>query len=185
MTSSVTFSPQTSEFCYFRSTVLTVTWNINLRQKLYESVIFYYIFFAQRRFTAVESYHEDIRFNPRCWGLCSQCPSPWFLLLSCLYLTFSNRTPFPQAVMSGIVRGAGKQTVGAVCNFVGFYIIGLPIGASLMFPVKMGFVGEPRSSAFPRIHCIPAWISVLHIYMNTLEGIQMNGLFYFLLQGCG
>ncbi|XP_056910643.1 multidrug and toxin extrusion protein 1-like isoform X2 [Takifugu flavidus] len=45
------------------------------------------------------------------------------------------------AVTGGIVRGAGKQTVGAVCNLVGFYVIGLPIGASLMFPVKMGIVG--------------------------------------------
>uniref|UniRef100_H3CJD9 Multidrug and toxin extrusion protein n=1 Tax=Tetraodon nigroviridis TaxID=99883 RepID=H3CJD9_TETNG len=45
------------------------------------------------------------------------------------------------AVTGGIVRGVGKQTVGAVCNLVGFYIVGLPIGASLMFCVKMGIVG--------------------------------------------
>ncbi|XP_074528482.1 multidrug and toxin extrusion protein 1-like [Halichoeres trimaculatus] len=44
-------------------------------------------------------------------------------------------------VTGGIVRGTGKQMVGAVCNFVGFYIIGLPIGASLMFPIKMGILG--------------------------------------------
>uniref|UniRef100_A0A671WRP8 Multidrug and toxin extrusion protein n=1 Tax=Sparus aurata TaxID=8175 RepID=A0A671WRP8_SPAAU len=44
-------------------------------------------------------------------------------------------------VIGGIVRGAGKQMVGAVVNLVGFYVIGLPIGVSLMFPVKMGIVG--------------------------------------------
>ncbi|XP_035523081.1 multidrug and toxin extrusion protein 1-like [Morone saxatilis] len=44
-------------------------------------------------------------------------------------------------VIQGIVRGAGKQKIGAVCNLVGFYFIGLPIGVSLMFPVKMGIVG--------------------------------------------
>ncbi|XP_010788226.1 multidrug and toxin extrusion protein 1 [Notothenia coriiceps] len=44
-------------------------------------------------------------------------------------------------VTGGIVRGTGKQMIGAVCNLVGFYLIGLPIGASLMFPVKMGIVG--------------------------------------------
>eukprot|EP00064_Thunnus_orientalis_P015626 superscaffoldBa00002934_g15681 len=43
-------------------------------------------------------------------------------------------------VTGGIVRGAGKQMVGAVCNLVGYYFIGFPIGVSLMFPVKMGIV---------------------------------------------
>ncbi|XP_059207193.1 multidrug and toxin extrusion protein 1-like [Centropristis striata] len=44
-------------------------------------------------------------------------------------------------VTGGIVRGAGKQKIGAVCNLVGYYFIGFPIGVSLMFPVKMGIVG--------------------------------------------
>ncbi|XP_008330948.1 multidrug and toxin extrusion protein 1 isoform X2 [Cynoglossus semilaevis] len=44
-------------------------------------------------------------------------------------------------VTGGIVRGAGKQSVGAVCNLLSFYFIGLPIGVSLMFPVKMGILG--------------------------------------------
>lgn len=43
---------------------------------------------------------------------------------------------------AAIVRGAGKQKVGAICNFVSFYIVGFPIGVWLMFPVKMGIVGE-------------------------------------------
>lgn len=45
------------------------------------------------------------------------------------------------AATGGIVRGAGKQMVGAVCNLVCFYFVGFPIGASLMFPVKMGILG--------------------------------------------
>ncbi|CAK6953885.1 multidrug and toxin extrusion protein 1-like [Scomber scombrus] len=44
-------------------------------------------------------------------------------------------------VTGGIVRGAGKQMIGAVCNLVGYYFIGFPIGVSLMFPAKMGIVG--------------------------------------------
>lgn len=44
-------------------------------------------------------------------------------------------------VAGGVVRGAGKQKIGAVCNLVGYYFIGFPIGASLMFAAKMGIVG--------------------------------------------
>ncbi|CAN9501350.1 unnamed protein product [Ophioblennius macclurei] len=44
-------------------------------------------------------------------------------------------------VTGSIVRGAGKQLMGAAGVFVGFYVIGLPVGISLMFPVKMGVVG--------------------------------------------
>uniref|UniRef100_A0A8C4S6T5 Multidrug and toxin extrusion protein n=1 Tax=Erpetoichthys calabaricus TaxID=27687 RepID=A0A8C4S6T5_ERPCA len=40
---------------------------------------------------------------------------------------------------NGIVKGAGKQKIGAICNLTGYYIIGLPIGVSLMFAAHMGF----------------------------------------------
>lgn len=45
------------------------------------------------------------------------------------------------AITSGIVRGAGKQLIGALCNIVGYYLIGLPIGVTLMFGVNMGIIG--------------------------------------------
>uniref|UniRef100_A0A4W6DE80 Solute carrier family 47 member 2 n=1 Tax=Lates calcarifer TaxID=8187 RepID=A0A4W6DE80_LATCA len=38
-------------------------------------------------------------------------------------------------------QGAGKQLVGALCNLVGYYFIGFPIGVSLMFAANMGIVG--------------------------------------------
>ncbi|KAK7929683.1 hypothetical protein WMY93_006078 [Mugilogobius chulae] len=44
-------------------------------------------------------------------------------------------------VTGGVVRGAGKQKVGAICNLVGYYFVGLPIGISLMFAAKLGIVG--------------------------------------------
>ncbi|XP_062867410.1 multidrug and toxin extrusion protein 1-like [Trichomycterus rosablanca] len=44
-------------------------------------------------------------------------------------------------ITSGIVRGAGKQLLGALCNIVGYYFVGLPIGVSLMFALKMGIIG--------------------------------------------
>ncbi|XP_077104048.1 multidrug and toxin extrusion protein 1-like [Siphateles boraxobius] len=44
-------------------------------------------------------------------------------------------------ITGGIVRGAGKQLLGALCNIVGYYFVGLPIGVSLMFALSMGIVG--------------------------------------------
>ncbi|XP_030264214.1 multidrug and toxin extrusion protein 1-like [Sparus aurata] len=45
------------------------------------------------------------------------------------------------AAMGGVIRGAGKQKVGAICNIVGYYGIGFPIGVSLMFAAKLGIKG--------------------------------------------
>ncbi|XP_023646736.2 multidrug and toxin extrusion protein 1 isoform X1 [Paramormyrops kingsleyae] len=44
-------------------------------------------------------------------------------------------------VTGGIVRGVGKQVIGALCNLVGYYLIGFPIGVTLMFVAKMGIIG--------------------------------------------
>ncbi|XP_035515441.1 multidrug and toxin extrusion protein 1-like [Morone saxatilis] len=44
-------------------------------------------------------------------------------------------------VAGGVLRGAGKQLIGALCNLVGFYFIGFPIGVSLMYAANMGIVG--------------------------------------------
>ncbi|XP_051933569.1 multidrug and toxin extrusion protein 1 isoform X2 [Hippocampus zosterae] len=38
----------------------------------------------------------------------------------------------------GIIRGIGKQKVGALCTIVGFYGVGLPVGVLLMFSAKLG-----------------------------------------------
>lgn len=155
--------------------------NINIRQKLYENVIFFFFFclflpsdVLQRVKAAVKIYsliHIAEAFAVSVQVSYSPCSA--FFSLS----NFLNLNPSTQAVTSGIVRGAGKQAVGAVCNFVGFYIIGLPIGASLMFLFKMGFVGEQCSSVLPKIQCFPAFFFVLHFYITTMDGIQINGLF--------
>ena len=43
--------------------------------------------------------------------------------------------------MSGILKGSGRQLVGAVTNFVSYYIIGLPLAAYLAFWQPLGVVG--------------------------------------------
>uniref|UniRef100_A0A8B9F4V6 Multidrug and toxin extrusion protein n=1 Tax=Amazona collaria TaxID=241587 RepID=A0A8B9F4V6_9PSIT len=45
------------------------------------------------------------------------------------------------ATCGGVLRGTGKQKLGAIANAVGYYTIGLPIGISLMFAAKMGVLG--------------------------------------------
>ncbi|KAM5307218.1 multidrug and toxin extrusion protein 1 [Glossophaga mutica] len=42
---------------------------------------------------------------------------------------------------SGILRGSGNQKVGAIFNAIGYYVIGLPIGISLMFTTRLGVIG--------------------------------------------
>ncbi|KAK7919148.1 hypothetical protein WMY93_010432 [Mugilogobius chulae] len=50
-------------------------------------------------------------------------------------------------VSGGVLRGVGKQKIGAVCNLVGYYVIGVPVGVSLMFAAKMGIVGSKEAVA--------------------------------------
>lgn len=42
----------------------------------------------------------------------------------------------------GVLRGVGKPVVGAVCSLLGYYVIGTPIGVSLMFAADMGILGK-------------------------------------------
>ncbi|KAM3936103.1 multidrug and toxin extrusion protein 2-like [Leptodactylus fuscus] len=41
----------------------------------------------------------------------------------------------------GVLRGMGRQRIGAITNVIGYYVIGLPLGISLMFLVKLGVIG--------------------------------------------
>lgn len=49
---------------------------------------------------------------------------------------------FNQAAGGSIVRGLGRQKIGAICNLLGYYGVGFPIGISLMFAAKLGIVGK-------------------------------------------
>lgn len=43
--------------------------------------------------------------------------------------------------MGGVYRGAGRQKIASVFNFIGYYVIGLPIGIPLALVVGMGGIG--------------------------------------------
>ena len=46
-----------------------------------------------------------------------------------------------QAATSGVMRGMGKQKLVAATNFVGFWVVGLTLGASLAFGAHVGVAG--------------------------------------------
>jgi MATE family multidrug resistance protein len=46
-----------------------------------------------------------------------------------------------QAAIGGVMRGMGHQRTVAAMNFVGFWVIGVSLGAILTFPVDMGVAG--------------------------------------------
>ncbi|XP_007544761.1 multidrug and toxin extrusion protein 1 isoform X2 [Poecilia formosa] len=58
-----------------------------------------------------------------------------------LIFSFMHVSDATAGVAAGVLRGAGKQLVGAIFNIVGFYFIGFPIGATLMFAANMGITG--------------------------------------------
>ncbi|XP_060114987.1 multidrug and toxin extrusion protein 1 [Heteronotia binoei] len=41
----------------------------------------------------------------------------------------------------GILRGTGKQKLGAIFNAIGYYVVGLPIVVVLLFVAKIGLIG--------------------------------------------
>lgn len=45
------------------------------------------------------------------------------------------------AVSGGILRGCGRQKLGAVLNFSAYYILGLPLSVTFTFKFGMGLVG--------------------------------------------
>lgn len=48
-----------------------------------------------------------------------------------------------QCTCGGILRGTGNQKAGAIINAVGYYVLGHPIGISLMFAAGLGLLGKP------------------------------------------
>jgi MATE family multidrug resistance protein len=47
-----------------------------------------------------------------------------------------------QGVYGGIMRGLGRQHLGALAIFFGYFVIGLPIGVSLMYLTDLKVTGR-------------------------------------------
>ncbi|XP_044130357.1 multidrug and toxin extrusion protein 2-like [Bufo gargarizans] len=61
----------------------------------------------------------------------------------------------------GVLRGLGRQKIGAITNVIGYYLIGLPLGISQMFLVKLGIIGtsEKAMTLVPMSRHISAVVS--------------------------
>ncbi|XP_061575832.1 multidrug and toxin extrusion protein 1-like [Cololabis saira] len=68
-------------------------------------------------------------------------------------------------VTGGVLRGAGKPLVGALCNLVGYYLIGFPIGVSLMFAAGMGIMGLWTGFTI----CVVMQSTFFVIYLSKLD----------------
>uniref|UniRef100_H3C301 Uncharacterized protein n=1 Tax=Tetraodon nigroviridis TaxID=99883 RepID=H3C301_TETNG len=90
--------------------------------------------------------------------------------LACLYIPFSifeAITVSDQSTLSlgGIIRGTGRQKIGAICNILGFYGVGLPVGVSLMFAAKLKITGL----WIGLLTCIFLQTSFLTVYLSRLN----------------
>ncbi len=79
-----------------------------------------------------------------------------------------------QGVLSGVFRGAGKQSYGAVINVVSYYGIGLPLAWYLTFDTSMGVAGLMTG--------ISAAVSSQAIVLLSLLLFQQQSLFRSVLQ---
>jgi len=66
-------------------------------------------------------------------------------------------------VCSGILRGCGKQRIGAASALIAYYVIGLPVGLSLAFHTSLGLAG--------------AWYGIV-----LGLGLSMSFLLYFVMR---
>lgn len=46
-----------------------------------------------------------------------------------------------QVITAGILRGQGKQHIGGILNLFGYYVVAIPLGLVLCFPIRMGLAG--------------------------------------------
>ena len=53
-----------------------------------------------------------------------------------------------QGVASGVLRGCGKQSIGAIINVIAFYLIGIPLAYLLAFKMDIGVGGLIKGISF-------------------------------------
>lgn len=83
-----------------------------------------------------------------------------------------------QGVASGVLRGAGKQFIGAVANVVAFYAIGLPMAWVFCFSLGYGVNGLLTGLAFGTVFQVVVLVSMIfgfesYVYSTDIPASQM------------
>lgn len=83
------------------------------------------------------------------------------------------------SVCAGVFRGLGHQSWGATTNFIGFYVIGLPLGALLCFQFDWGLNGLWFAHISSSCFVADCW--VLCCRWGTTIGVGVTSLAAFIL----
>jgi MATE family multidrug resistance protein len=73
-----------------------------------------------------------------------------------------------QVVATGALRGAGNTRIPMLANLVGYWIIGLPLGAFLCFKMKLGALGMWEGLCLALILIGSAMVGVWHSVLKQL-----------------
>lgn len=73
-----------------------------------------------------------------------------------------------QVVATGALRGAGNTRIAMLANLVGYWIIGLPLGAFLCFKLKMGAVGMWLGLCLALVLIGSALVGVWHVVIRDM-----------------
>lgn len=67
------------------------------------------------------------------------------------------------AVLSGVLRGAGRQGLGATCSWLSYWLVGLPLAWLLAFRARLGVLGLRTALGA----AVLTQALVLHVYTAT------------------
>ena len=73
-----------------------------------------------------------------------------------------------QVVATGALRGAGDTRIPMLANFIGYWVIGLPLGAFVCFKLKMGAVGMWLGLCLALVLIGTALLAVWHATIQKL-----------------
>ena len=83
-----------------------------------------------------------------------------------------------QAAVAGILRGSGRQLLGAIVNFLSYFVLGLPLAIVLALPAGLGTLGIWIALASANFIQVRATLS------NLFSGLSHPDFSHSLLHGC-